>query len=851
MAEPRVLPKAPLRAPGLDWQELNAIGLQRLQRLAGETWTDHNTHDPGITILELLSYALSELSYRASQPVRDLLRQVEFPTAALMLPNEPVTPRDYRRIVIDTPGVRNAWVHPVRTPCFADPASGEVSLQDGGRAGTRRIELGGLYRVLVEIEPELNTDEQRAPIFEAVRRQLHQHRSLCEDFLEIVGIEQQGFLLCAEIELTPGADAAAVHAEVLQRTRDYLDPAVGRLDLSSSRKQILADGSQRSVPRIFEGPLPEHGFVADEELASSELRSDIRLSDVINLLMDIDGVVAIRDAIMSPEPKADNHAAPPSTGRWVIKVEGGKVPRLNAAASRIVYYKRGLPLALLRTEAAPVSTRPVVAGPEDLPVPAGRNRDLAAYHSFQHHFPALYGLSELPAPDELSPLDERHRRQNVLRLQLKSFLLFFDQVMANFCAQLASVHELFSISADAQRTYFSQVVTGLPGIEAAYTDPSRTGLQLNRLAENDEVRSDRRNRFLDHRIAMVGERFHDYAAIMRSAFGATTDSLIADKCDFLASCAAIGAERGRGYDYRRTDAAGLWDSSNVSGFERRIAGLLGISSPVRRSLTATPSGPEAQITGTGDGPFRFAISVSGSSVLTGTDKFATRPEAEERLQLALELGQWSSTYSRESLDEGYRFTISTPKGEPVVRSRVFATPEETERRILETRTFLRRHYSREGVFVIENILLRPERDEDPSLHFCVDRDCEDCGGDDPYSFRVHVILPADAGRFNDMDFRGYVETVIREELPAHVFPRICWVGQESLAEVEAAYRDWLEVRAGLADSDRTARMKRLIDALTGAKSIYPHARLTSCDTREPKARFVLSRTALGSKSEND
>ena len=28
-------------------------------------WTSHNTHDPGITVLELLSYALTELQYRS------------------------------------------------------------------------------------------------------------------------------------------------------------------------------------------------------------------------------------------------------------------------------------------------------------------------------------------------------------------------------------------------------------------------------------------------------------------------------------------------------------------------------------------------------------------------------------------------------------------------------------------------------------------------------------------------------------------------------------------------------------------------------------------------------------------
>ena len=49
------------------WQSL-ASGLAReIARLGlGPDWTEHNTHDPGITVLELLTYALTDLQYRSS-----------------------------------------------------------------------------------------------------------------------------------------------------------------------------------------------------------------------------------------------------------------------------------------------------------------------------------------------------------------------------------------------------------------------------------------------------------------------------------------------------------------------------------------------------------------------------------------------------------------------------------------------------------------------------------------------------------------------------------------------------------------------------------------------------------------
>lgn len=46
------------------WQSL-ASSVQRAMTRLVPDWTSHNTHDPGITVLELLSYVLTELQYRS------------------------------------------------------------------------------------------------------------------------------------------------------------------------------------------------------------------------------------------------------------------------------------------------------------------------------------------------------------------------------------------------------------------------------------------------------------------------------------------------------------------------------------------------------------------------------------------------------------------------------------------------------------------------------------------------------------------------------------------------------------------------------------------------------------------
>jgi hypothetical protein len=67
------IPKERTAEPAQDWEKLYALGLNHVQRLAGRIWTDYNLHDPGITTLELLCYALTDLSYRAAFPIKDLL----------------------------------------------------------------------------------------------------------------------------------------------------------------------------------------------------------------------------------------------------------------------------------------------------------------------------------------------------------------------------------------------------------------------------------------------------------------------------------------------------------------------------------------------------------------------------------------------------------------------------------------------------------------------------------------------------------------------------------------------------------------------------------------------------------
>lgn len=40
------------------YTQLQEKALAKVQELAGELWTDYNEHDPGVTVLDILNYAL-------------------------------------------------------------------------------------------------------------------------------------------------------------------------------------------------------------------------------------------------------------------------------------------------------------------------------------------------------------------------------------------------------------------------------------------------------------------------------------------------------------------------------------------------------------------------------------------------------------------------------------------------------------------------------------------------------------------------------------------------------------------------------------------------------------------------
>ena len=193
----------------MDYKALREAGIAHIQKLAGHFWTDHNAHDPGITMLEHVCFALTDLSYRSTFEIPDLLAEgnasPEWFSPGKVMTTAPVTINDLRKLLIDVPGVRNVWVFPViddyQPRIYYDDTDQSLGLESrGSDSETEILPIKGLYRIMVATKSDVDIDD-RKNVVEAVRQRYQANRGLCEDLSSIDLIEDEMIQIKAEIEI--------------------------------------------------------------------------------------------------------------------------------------------------------------------------------------------------------------------------------------------------------------------------------------------------------------------------------------------------------------------------------------------------------------------------------------------------------------------------------------------------------------------------------------------------------------------------------------------------------------------------------------------------------------------------
>jgi hypothetical protein len=332
----------------------------------------------------------------------------------------------------------------------------------------------------------------------------------------------------------------------------------------------------------------------------------------------------------------------------------------------------------------------------------------------------------------------------------------------------------------------------------------------------------------------------------------------------------ISSNRGKAYDYFPQDAnynldtTKLWNTDNVSGLEKRISFLTGISDIQRRFLSCIKNiniiCDEQEVVENGETKLKcfhsFTV-ISLTGVKFTSKEYDQKSDAEDAVLKVIQAGSDINNYAYSSSDPVVITLLDLLTG-ITDSGAIFHNVTDAQNAVKQIAgEFKNDCQDPVGLHLIEHILLRP-REVIPApdkmfdlMQVCL-HDC-DCPCElDPYTFRASVVLPYWPAHFDNMAFREYFENKIREEAPAHVMLKICWLNNELLADFEMRYKTWVEALANYSfdkkanlDSFRDASDK-MIEILTQLHSEYPVANLHDCvESKEGSNTVVLGKTVLG------
>ena len=386
--------------PALRYAGLRSEALETLGRLCGEQWSDFNSHDPGITILEQLCFALTELAYRAQWPIADRLAGSGSswqPGPAAILAGDPVT-HDDLIAWLGAVGVSSPLVQPLQQPVLPlyfrrheVGGSGDLELvpSDIALSQTSVVPMG-----VVQVSIDMSSD------IKAIASALHGVRLLGRDF-ELRQLQPSLVSVKATLEVEP------------------FDPL---------------DGLMTAIHACLDGGI--------RTAAGAGLRHGLRSSDLIQALRNlpqVSQVVALELALLPPNHDA-NQPGDLSYYPWHLTLPEGAA-RLDPH-SPITLQHRGLPLQPPARDSAAASQTPdpksdalaalpAFASPRAITLAASTPRHQAPpSSSIAQHLPAVYGVG--PAGLPAAATDVRRAQADALN----TYLGFFDQLLDDAQAKL-------------------------------------------------------------------------------------------------------------------------------------------------------------------------------------------------------------------------------------------------------------------------------------------------------------------------------------------------------------------------------------------------------------------------------
>jgi len=399
-----------------DFKSLKEEGLAHIHKVNGKEWTNLNPSDPGVTILDQLCYALTELGYCNDFPIQDILTNSDdqlivkdqFYLPEEILTTSPITTKDYIRYIVDEVNdVVNALIVPVQS---------NLSY------------VKGVYRVYLSIDPKADNPVSIAAICNTVFYRLNKRRNIGELFLIPLPFKKTVYALSGKLEISNEVSLSKILSLMEGQINNYIFPKV----IQEDDNQLVLDGEDINI--IYNGPEMKHGYISDSNLG--EKKDTITTRNLLTIMLSVNGVINIQNLQING---INSDFVTSTTSELItfdlstLEIIYTNIKNNNSITSNESLSGTDIPYANMTTGVSKF--------------PKGKFRDINSYYSIQNTFPEIYAVGENAINSNASDFQIAQSRQ------LKGYLTLFDQVLANQFSQLANVPQLFS---------FKNGITGTP-----------------------------------------------------------------------------------------------------------------------------------------------------------------------------------------------------------------------------------------------------------------------------------------------------------------------------------------------------------------------------------------------------
>ncbi|MEX8510879.1 MAG: hypothetical protein AB3X37_09015 [Leptothrix ochracea] len=579
---PRIARHQPQNPDPLGFESLREQGIGWAQEASGKLWTDYNLHDPGVTLLEALCYALTEDIFLARQEVPTLLQLSEnAPPAAWarlglyqpgdLLPCRPLTEMDWQ-----------LWLR--RQLPHARQLQMQAQLDPHGR-------FTGLWQLRLQApEEELRQGLAGQMALRQHAMQLFwQQRNLGEDLAHPPQwLAPRWVRLQFKIVIHGERNVYELLAEILQRCDDLISGRFSALPAATG-----GDDPQAHAHDIAEGPLREGPTAAEIRWAQTQQQPLLHASDIARHLADIEGLAEVDTLSLEPlETFETSETLPTGSVRrygphWALRLQWPNVLtdlqdwQLWRDGAHVQLDRPSL-LEFLSEQRQVMAWRRNNARTESAPPLHHPSSGSALHHE------AYPASAALPAVYR-ETLHQYARHQPGLKDQWTGYLALLEQGLMQVQMQREQIPRLYALDQDERRSTWPSLPSDaqLPGLEDLLETPLAELLAVDDL---DEDPLGRRHRLLDYQLALHGEAL-DHSALqgLPCYFSPTAwaEHLLHLKRHFARRLLRLSKDRTGGADYSQPL---LGSQDNTPPLQERLALMLGMAHTHSRLLsTATQS----------------------------------------------------------------------------------------------------------------------------------------------------------------------------------------------------------------------------------------------------------------------